>query len=87
MGDVMSKSQNKYIKKILVIMFIYLILFTSVCLFITYKTGTEPKTLILCVFAFCGVEGGLSAWIKTTKVKKSDKPGPKDTEGNEENDK
>ena len=68
-------------------MFIYLILFTFACLFITYNTGTEPKTLILSVFAFCGVEGGLSAWIKTTNVKKTDKSGAKDMEGNEKNDK
>lgn len=54
-------------------MFIYLIIFTFASLFITYKTGNEPTTLITCVFAFCGVEGGLSAWIKTTKVKKKDK--------------
>jgi hypothetical protein len=27
----------------------------------------------MCVFAFCGVEGGLSAWIKTTKEKKKEK--------------
>lgn len=87
MGDDMSKSQNRYIKKILAVMFIYLILFTCACLFITYRTGSEPKTLILCVFAFCGVEGGLSAWIKTTKVKKSDKTGLKDPEGSEGNNK
>lgn len=79
-GDTMSKSQNKYIKKILAFMFIYLILFTSTCLFITYKTGKEPTTLILSVFAFCGVEGGLSAWIRTTKVKKADKTAVKDKE-------
>lgn len=65
-----SLKKGRYIKLVLTGMFIYLILFTCACLYITYKTSTEPKTLILCVFAFCGVEGGLSAWIKTTKVKK-----------------
>jgi hypothetical protein len=59
-------------------MFIYLLLFTCACLFITYKTSIEPKTLITCVFTFCGVEGGLSAWIKTTKVKKNDTIDKKD---------
>lgn len=63
--------KGKYIKKILAGMFIYLILFTIACLYITYKTGGEPKTLIMSVFAFCGIEGGLSAWIKTTKEKKN----------------
>jgi hypothetical protein len=56
-------------KVILTIMFTFLFLFVCACLFITYKTGTEPSTLITSVFAFCGLEGGLSAWIKTTKVK------------------
>lgn len=64
------KKNGKYLKVILVGMFIYLILFTIACLYITYKTSTEPKVLITSVFAFCGVEGGLSAWIKTTKEKR-----------------
>ena len=64
--------KGKYIKIVLAGMFTYLILFTCACLYITYKTGSEPETLILSVFAFCGVEGGLSAWIKVTKEKKSE---------------
>lgn len=60
----------KYIKVVLAGMFTYLILFTCACLYITYKTGSEPETLIMSVFAFCGIEGGLSAWIKVTKEKK-----------------
>lgn len=54
-------------------MFVFLILFTCACLFITYKKATEPRTLITCVFAFCGAEGGLAAWIKTIKEKKNKK--------------
>jgi hypothetical protein len=71
MGGYMNK-KGKYIKVILAFMFIFLILFTCACLYITYVKGIEPKVLITCVFAFCGVEGGLSAWIKTTKVKKKE---------------
>jgi len=75
----MRGKKSRFIKIVLTIMFLYLLLFTCACLYITYKTGTEPKTLILCVFAFCGVEGGLSAWIKTTKEKKKDNVELKDT--------
>lgn len=64
------KKKRNYIKVILTGMFVYLILFTIACLFITYKTEAEPKTLITCVFAFCSIEGGMSAWIRTTKEKK-----------------
>ncbi len=67
-----KKNNSKFTKIVLTGMFIYLILFTCACLYITYETGSEPETLIMCVFTFCGVEGGLSAWIKTTKVKKKD---------------
>jgi hypothetical protein len=73
------KHKKKFIKIILTGMFVYLLLFTCACLYITFKTGTEPQTLIMCVFAFCGVEGGLSAWIKTTKEKKKDNTDLKDT--------
>jgi hypothetical protein len=64
------RKNNKYIKSILAGMFIFLIIFTFACLYITYKTGNEPTTLITCEFAFCSIEGGLSAWIRTTKEKK-----------------
>jgi hypothetical protein len=71
-----KKKNGNYMKKILTGMFIFLVLFTCACLFIAYKTESEPKTLITCVFAFCSVEGGLSAWIKNCKDKRK-------TNGNE----
>lgn len=74
------KKNGKYMKVILVGMFLYLILFTIACLYITYKTSAEPKVLITSVFAFCGVEGGMSAWIKTTKEKKKGNTKPKEEE-------
>lgn len=63
------KKKKSYMKTLLTIMFIFLFLFTCVCLFITYKTGTEPSTLIMSVFALCSIEGGLMSLIKTTKIK------------------
>lgn len=50
-------------------MFIFLVLFTIACLVVTAVTGTEPGILEGSVFAFCGAEGGLSAWIKVVKHK------------------
>lgn len=52
-----SIKKGRFIKRIITGMLVYLLLFTCACLFITYTKGVEPKTLILCVFAFCGVEG------------------------------
>jgi hypothetical protein len=63
------KKEKSYSKLILSLMLLFLLFFTCACLWITFKTGAEPSTLITCVFAFCGVEGGLTAWIKTVKVK------------------
>jgi phosphotransferase system glucose/maltose/N-acetylglucosamine-specific IIC component len=64
-----KKEKKSYMKTVMTFMFIFLFLFVCVCLYITYKTSSEPSALIASVFAFCTVEGGLGAWIKTTKVK------------------
>jgi hypothetical protein len=64
-----EKKKKSYMKIVMTLMFIFLLIFIGVCLFINFKTGNEPSTLITAVFTFCTVEGGLGAWIKTTKVK------------------
>lgn len=61
--------KKSYMKVFLTIMFCFLFIFTCACLYISYKTSQEPSALIAAVFGFCTVEGGLGAWIKTTKVK------------------
>lgn len=57
---------------------IFLVLFTITILYLVAHDHAEPSTLIMSVFGFCGVEGGLMAWIKNTKtkkgVKKNDEP-------------
>lgn len=60
-------NKGRFSKLILQVMLMFLLLFTVAVLFISYKTGDEPSTLITCVFTFCGVEGGCLAWIKTIK--------------------
>lgn len=62
----------KYSKKVLNYMLIILMLFVIGVLIVFWHTGSEPSTLVASVFAFCGVEGGLMAWIKTTKVRKGE---------------
>lgn len=58
----------RFSKKIMVSMLVFLVLFVLAVLFITYKTGSEPSTLVASVFAFCGVEGGCLALIKSVET-------------------
>lgn len=62
--------KGKFSKYIIIGMFVFLLGFVSVVLYLFMKTGNEPSTLISCVFAFCSVEGGALALIKTIKTKK-----------------
>ncbi len=45
-------------KRTLVGMFVLLIIFTMYHSYMFYKTGSEPSTLISCVFVACSVEAG-----------------------------
>lgn len=62
--------KGRFSKGILVSMLVFLFIFTLSILYIVYKTSYEPSTLITCVFAFCGAEGGFMAWIKKAKESK-----------------
>jgi hypothetical protein len=65
--------KGKFMKVTLTIMFIFLLIFAVSIVVMGFICQYEPSTLIASVFAFCSVEGGLSAWIKTTKEKKTTK--------------
>jgi coenzyme F420-reducing hydrogenase gamma subunit len=54
---------------ILLVIGIFLALFTVAIIVIHCITGSTPDTLITCVFGICGVEGGVMGWIKTSKNK------------------
>lgn len=54
---------------ILLLLGIFLALFTTAMIVIHCITGSTPDTLITCVFGICGVEGGVMGWIKTSKNK------------------
>lgn len=64
--------KGRFSKYIIISMFGFLFVFVSVVLYLFMKTGNEPSTLVSCVFAFCSVEGGALALIKTIKTKKGD---------------
>ncbi len=65
--------KTKFSKKLLVCMFLFLLVFVITMCVLFYKTGSEPSTLIGCVFAFCGLEGGVLGWIKTSESKNNSK--------------
>lgn len=54
---------------ILLVIGIFLALFTVAMTVIHCITGSTPDTLITCVFGICGIEGGVMGWIKTSKNK------------------
>jgi hypothetical protein len=63
--------KGQYMKRVITGMLIFLFIFSQEVIFIMWKTGSEPSTLIASIFGFCGVEGGLMAWIKKLKIKRS----------------
>ena len=64
------KKKLKTMDLILLLLGVFLLTFTLICLVIFCVTGgSEPSTLIGCVFAVCGTECGAMAWIKNVKEK------------------
>ena len=81
--EVASKKKikkGKFMKSIIVTVMLFLFLFTLTCLFITYKTSSEPSTLIVSVFAFCGFECGILGRIKTSKQRTNKSQGEDDVQ-------
>ena len=68
----MLSSPNKKLKTmniVLIALAIFLLIFTSVMIWLFYKFQTIPDQLCMCVFCICGTECGAMAWIRTTKDK------------------
>ncbi len=63
----------RFSKKVMTCMLVFLVIFTAVVLYISYKTQSEPSTLVASVFAFCGVEGGCLALIKSVETSAENK--------------
>lgn len=67
-----KRKRNKTSKMIITSLLVFVLLFTAICLWLFYMTGSEPSTLIGAVFVFCGGECGILGWIRTTKEKNKD---------------
>ena len=68
-----EKKRMRTMDIVLAIDFAVLIVFTIVMIVIFVNTGSEPSTLITCVFAAGGGEFGVLGWIKTSKEKHADR--------------
>ena len=62
--------KDDFMKKIIIGVFIFLLIFTGVILYLFFATdGNEPATLIACVFAACIGEFSICGLIQTNKNK------------------
>ncbi len=59
----------RYLKKLLVCVYVFLAVFAASALVIFIITGNEPSTLIGCTFGVAGVESMLAAIIKARESK------------------
>lgn len=69
----MEKKKLKTMDLILIIVGVFLITFTITMIVLYIITGSEPGTLITCVFATCGGECGIMGWIRTSKERHRDR--------------
>ena len=62
-----KKKKGRFMKGIIVGVFLFLLVFIGVVLWLFYKTGSEPSTLIASVFAVAAGEFSILGSIKKTK--------------------
>lgn len=68
---------------ILILVGVFLLMFTAVMTVVFIACDGIPDTLVTCVFSVCGGECGVMAWIKTAKMKQTKTN--KDKQNSEEN--
>ena len=68
----MTKEKPQFDKSIVKLCIRTIIVFTTVVLFIFYRTGQEPTTLVVSVFAFFGTELINLATLKSRKRKQEE---------------
>lgn len=64
----MKKNTLKFSKKIIILMFLSMFVFTAVMVLTFWKMGSVPDSLIEAFFAFFGFEGGALGIIKVSEV-------------------
>lgn len=62
-----KKKKGRFMKGIIIGVFLFLLIFISVVLWLFYKTGSEPSTLIASVFAVAVGEFSILGSIKKKK--------------------
>ena len=62
-----QKKKGRFMKGIIIGVFLFLLVFISVVLWLFYKTGNEPSTLIASVFAVAVGEFSILGSIKKKK--------------------
>lgn len=72
MSKIKQLPKIKTLDVVLVLLGVFLLLFTITMVVVFVKFQTVPDTLITSVFACCGAEGGFMALIQTTKIKEKE---------------
>ena len=73
-----KKAPDKTMDLILLLMAVFLVAFIVTMIVVFVIVGSEPSTMIACVFTACTAEGGFMAMIKSTKVKTNSGTAPPD---------
>lgn len=68
-NDKKIQKSLKTMNVVLIVIGIFLLLFTACMIHLYKETGGIPDTLVTCVFAACTGELGVMGWIKSTKDK------------------
>ena len=68
-NDKKIQKSLKTMNVVLIVMGIFLLLFTACMIHLYKETGGIPDTLVTCVFAACTGELGVMGWIKSTTDK------------------
>lgn len=64
----MKKNKLKFSKKIIILMFLSMLIFTAVMVVTFWAKGSVPDSLVEAFFAFFGFEGGALGVIKVSEV-------------------
>lgn len=75
-----KKAPDKTMDLILIVMSLFLVAFVVTMIVVFLRVGSEPSTLIGCVFTACTAEGGFMAMIKSTKMKTNSGATPPDSQ-------
>ena len=65
-----KKLKGLFMKLEIIALLSFLLWFTIKILELVESGFQEPPSLIIAVFGFCGLEGGILGWIKVTDKKK-----------------